>query len=226
MNHTPDHSRDHYPEGRKADHPISSLFLRRWSPRAFDASSMPEADLLTLLEAARWAPSAYNIQPWRFVYALRDDSDWEHYLALLDPFNADWAGAASALLFLVSDRLMPKGRETHSPTASQTHSFDAGAAWAHLALQATALGYQAHAMAGIRFEAIRQRLSIPDHYHIEIAVAIGRQAAASRLPPELRQRETPSSRLPLDRIAFAGHFPSRSIQATPPDAVSAGEGGI
>ncbi|MEJ2461605.1 MAG: nitroreductase family protein [Candidatus Thiodiazotropha sp.] len=212
MNHTPDYSRDHYSGGRKADHPISSLFLQRWSPRAFDASSMPEADLLTLLEAARWAPSAYNIQPWRFVYVLRDDSDWERYLALLDPFNADWAGAASALLFLVSDRLMPNDRGAHPPARSQTHSFDAGAAWAHLALQATALGYQAHAMAGIRFEVIRQRLSIPDNYRIEIAVAIGRLAAPSRLPSALRQRETPSSRLPLDRIAFAGRFPSQSTQ--------------
>ncbi len=227
MSHTPDHSKKALHSGeRRAEHPISCLFLQRWSPRAFDASCMPEADLLTLLEAARWAPSAYNIQPWRFVYALRQDADWERYLELLDPFNASWAGAASALLFLVSDRQMPNGREADPPTLSQTHSFDAGAAWAQLALQATALGYQAHAMAGIRFDEIRQRLSIPHNFHIEIAVAIGRQAEPSRLPPSLRQRETPSSRLPLDRIAFAGRFPARSPLAMPADEGSAGEGRV
>jgi nitroreductase len=174
---------------------------------------MPAVDLLSILEAARWAPSAYNIQPWRFVYTLRDDAAWERHLDLLDPFNASWAKDASALVFLVSDREMP-GNGSSPPSQSQTHSFDAGAAWAQLALQATALGYQAHAMAGIRFDEVRGGLAAPQRYRIEIAVAIGRQAEATRLPPALRQREVPSSRRPLEAIAFAGRFPSQPAEGT------------
>jgi len=73
---------------RISDHPIEPIFLNRWSPRAYDATSMPVSDLLTILEAARWAPSAYNVQPWRFLYFHRDDAHWQTYLALLDPFTA------------------------------------------------------------------------------------------------------------------------------------------
>jgi nitroreductase len=210
MNHSVDHLRPPSLSQRQADYPVDSLFLQRWSPRAFDPSPMPVVDLLSILEAARWAPSAYNIQPWRFIYTLRDDAAWESFLDLLDPFNARWARDASALIFLVSDKMMPN--EGSSPLApSQTHSFDAGAAWAQLALQATALGYQAHAMAGIRFYDVRERLAVPQNYRIEIAVAIGRQADASRLPPELRQREVPSSRLPFEAIVFAGRFSSQPL---------------
>lgn len=209
------------PLARKADHPIDRLFLQRWSPRAYDASCMPEADLMIMLEAARWAPSAYNVQPWRFVYCRREENGWADCLALLDPFNAAWAADASALVFLVSDRWMPANGE-RSPARSRTHSFDAGAAWAQLALQATALGYQAHAMGGIHFDEIRQRLSIPDNYEIQIALAIGRAADPSRLPPALRERETPSDRLPLSAIAFAGRFPSPSDGATEANPVSLG----
>ena len=76
---------------RRPDHLIEPLFLKRWSPRAFDASDMPLADLMRMLEAARWAASAYNVQPWRFVYALRSDPVWQRWQSLLDPFNAAWA---------------------------------------------------------------------------------------------------------------------------------------
>lgn len=192
-------------EHRQPDHRVDPLFVNRWSPRAFEAEAMPKGDLYTVLEAAHWAPSAYNIQPWRFIYAMRDDAHWDGFLGLLDPFNASWAKNASALVFLVSDTLTPAhGSSAAKP--SQTHSFDAGAAWAHLALQATALGYQAHAMAGIRFDEIRQRLAVPDNYKVEIAVAIGRQADPSELPPALQDREKPSPRLPLAQIAFPRGF--------------------
>lgn len=190
---------------RTATYPISALFLQRWSPRSFEPASMPESDLLTMLEAARWAPSAFNIQPWRFVYTIRGDADWEDCLGLLDTFNASWSGNASALVFLVSDTLTP-AYKGNPPKSSRTHSFDTGAAWAHLALQATALGYQAHAMAGIHFDDICRQLAVPDRYRVEIAVAIGKQAASSRLPQALREREFPSSRLPLQQIAFRGVF--------------------
>ncbi len=194
-------------DARLPAHPVESVFIKRWSPRAFDAAAMPATDLETMLEAARWAPSAYNIQPWRFVYALRDDACWGSWLDLLDPANAAWAHKASALVFLASDSLVP-ARDSAPRKPSTTHRFDAGAAWAQLALQATAMGYQAHAMAGIRVEAVRRALDIPAHYQIEIGIAIGRPASPATLPPALRARETPSPRLPLERIAAAGRFPA------------------
>lgn len=196
-------------EFRKPDYPVNPIFIERWSPRAFDAQHMPESDLLTLLEAARWAPSAYNIQPWRFIYAMRDGAHWDEFLGLLDPFNAGWAQNASALVFLVSDRFTPAhGNSPAKP--SRTSSFDAGAAWAQLALQATALGYQAHAMAGIHFDQARQTLTVPDNYRVEIAIAIGRLGDPSDLPAGLRGREQPSPRLSLKEIAFRTRFARRS----------------
>ena len=191
---------------RIADYPVESLFLNRWSPRAYDGNAMPEADLRSMLEAARWAPSAYNVQPWRFLYSLRDDENWQDYVDLLDPFNAAWAQHASALLYVLSDTVMP-GDGDRPEKPSGTHSFDAGAAWAQLALQATSLGYQAHAMAGLYRDLSRIRLHIPDQYRIEIAIAIGKRAAPSILSNELQTREQPSQRFALDKIAFAGRFP-------------------
>lgn len=191
---------------RQTDHPIDPIFLERWSPRAFDGRNMPAADLLTLIEAARWAPSAFNLQPWRFLYALRSDRHWPDFLELLDSFNRAWAQQASALVFLLSDSLMFS--ETPAKTKpSRCHSFDAGASWAQLALQATKMGYQAHGMAGINYEMARDRLQVPEQFRIEIAIAVGRPADASILPGELRDREFPSPRRPIDELAFAGRYP-------------------
>lgn len=192
---------------RVSDHPIEPLFLKRWSPRAFDASDMPIHDLLSTLEAARWAPSAYNVQPWRFLYARRGDAHWDSYVGILNDFNRRWAGQASALVVVVSNTLMTN-KADGAKTALPSHSFDTGAAWAHLALQATALGYQAHAMAGIDFDHARTVLKVPDSYAIEIAVAIGTTADPKQLPEHLQAREQPSDRLGLNEIAYGGIFPS------------------
>ncbi|MBT3360849.1 MAG: nitroreductase family protein [Rhodospirillales bacterium] len=190
---------------RIADHPIEPVFLERWSPRAFDGSAMPVSDLLTILEAARWAPSAYNLQPWRLLYSHREDSHWQKFMTLLDPYNARWAQYASALVFLLSDTMMP-GDGNRPPRLSRSHSFDTGAAWAQLALQATSLGYQAHAMAGIDFEQTQEKLFVPERFRVEIAIAIGKSTDPSVLPPELQEREQASQRLSLNEIAFAGLF--------------------
>lgn len=190
---------------RQTAYAIEPLFLRRWSPRAFQPSPMPLADLYTILEAARWAPSAHNLQPWHFIVSRRGDEHWQDHLDLLHPFNAGWACHASALLFLVSQAITP-AHDDVPPQPSRTHSFDAGAAWAQLALQATALGYQAHAMAGIDFDRAPDALGIPDTHRLEIAVAIGRQADADQLPLALRARERPSTRRALEDIISQGVF--------------------
>lgn len=190
---------------RAVTRPVDPLFLDRWSPRAFDASSLPQADLDTLLDAARWAPSAFNYQPWRFLYAHRDSADWARFLGLLLPFNQSWVQHASVQTFILSDSLSsaPGSQETKP---SHSHSFDAGAAWALLALQATRMGYHTHAMTGVDFDAARRELAVPDRFRIEAAVAIGRMGDKAILPEALQAREAPSGRNPIDSFAFAGNF--------------------
>lgn len=191
---------------RKADHPVDPLFLERWSPRAFDGSPIPEGDMLSLFEAARWAPSAFNSQPWRFLYARRGEADWERFLGLLIEFNRSWAQSASLVVYILSDSL-PFTDKAGEPATSHTHSYDAGAAWASFALQATRLGYQAHGMSGVDFERVRSELAVPERYRIEAAAAVGRIGDPATLPEKLRAREFPSGRKPMEEFAFKGGWP-------------------
>ena len=187
---------------RQTDTAVDTLFLHRWSPRAFDGSVMPSEDLRTILDAGRWAPSAFNYQPWRFLYAGRDDAgNWPRFIDLLMPFNALWAKEASVLIFIISDLTMGAPDKP-----SGTHSFDAGAAWAAIAHQSHLLGYHAHAMAGFLADQARLELTVPDNFRIEAAVAIGRMGELGKLPPKLQEREMPSDRKPLDEIAYIGNF--------------------
>lgn len=192
---------------RQADHPVDPLFLQRWSPRAFDASEMPEEDLLTMFEAARWAPSAFNSQPWRFLYARRGDENWERFLGLLIPWNRSWAHSASALVYILSDTL-PFTDKAGEPATSHTHSYDAGAAWACFALQASLMGYQAHGMSGVEFERVAAELGVPGRYRVEAAAVVGRVGDPATLPEKLRVRETPSARRPVSDFTFLGNFAS------------------
>ena len=190
---------------RISDYAIDPLFLNRWSPRAFTEETIPEEELMTIFEAARWAPSCFNSQPWRFLYARRGTKDWDRFVDLLIAFNQSWAKNASALVFIVSDTLMTDPA-TGQQTVSQTHTFDAGAAWAQLGLQATRSGWRAHAMAGFDHEKARAVLNVPAHYRIEAAVAIGRQADRSTLAERLQDREVPSTREALAKITMEGGF--------------------
>lgn len=190
---------------RQADYPIKASFLNRWSPRAFSDDNMTEEQLLTVLEAGRWAPSAYNSQPWRFVYALRGTEQWDVIFPVLNDFNQSWAKSASALVIFVSKEtfLAPGASEA---TKSYSHSFDTGAAWGAIAHQAQLLGFQAHGMTGLNFDKARDILQLPADYRVEAAAAIGKLGDKSQLPDFLQARETPSPRRPLSEIAFNGTF--------------------
>lgn len=190
---------------RAATHPIDPLFLERWSPRAFDGSKLSDTELFTILEAARWAPSSFNHQPWRFIYAHRESADWERFVGLLMPFNAMWAKNAAVLLFIVSDTMIQLPRAP-VPTISHSHSFDAGAAWAYMALQAIRMGIRTHGMVGLDMERARKELSVPDSFRIEAAIAIGRVGDKSMLPPEMQAREVPNSRRDLAEFIMEGSF--------------------
>jgi nitroreductase len=190
---------------RIADYPIDPLFLRRWSPRAFSGEPIAEVDLLTMLEAARWAASCYNSQPWRFVFARRDTPSWDRFLDLLVLNNRTWAKEASALVFLMSNSLM-RMPSADKLVPSPTHSLDAGAASGYLALQACKLGWLTHGVAGFDRERAIAELGVPTNYKIEAAYAVGRVGDPSKLPAALQIREHPSGRLPLAELAFEGSF--------------------
>jgi len=191
---------------RQADHPIDPLFLERWSPRAFDGSAVPDADLAAMFEAARWAPSAFNSQPWHFLYAKRGDAHWERFLSLLIPWNRSWAHTASVLVYIVSDETPTADREGN-PKPSSTHAFDTGAAWVSLALQATRMGYHAHGMSGIEYALARAELGLADRHHLNAACAIGRIGDPAQLDEKLRAREHPSDRKPQGAFVHSGRFP-------------------
>ncbi len=192
---------------RTADHAIDPLFLERWSPRAFTDEIIAEAELKALFEAARWAPSSYNSQPWRFVYARRGTAHWQTLLGLLNEFNQSWAKNAAALVVIISKETMAvPGKAEEVP--SYSHSFDAGAAWANLALQAVRLGWQAHGMVGFDRERALTELKVPAGYRVEAAVAIGKPGDKAQLPEALQARETPSQRNPISATVFEGAFPA------------------
>ncbi len=196
----------HPTDNRTADHDVDPQFVTRWSPRAFTSEPIPDAVLFSILEAARWAPSAFNGQPWVFVYARRDTPAWGPLFDALIPYNQAWVQLASALMFIASDKF--RRVEGRDPAAHPSHSFDAGAAWAYLALQAQKLGWAAHGMAGFERDKAHAATGLPESdYRIEAAIAVGRPTEASVLPEAYQAREVPSLRKPVSAFAFEGRFP-------------------
>lgn len=189
---------------RSTEHLIDKDMLARWSPRSFSDAAIGDVELMTLFEAARWAPSAFNGQPWHFIYAKRDSADWGKFVDLLVPFNRDWAQHAAALVFVASR--LNHTNANGEVLATRSHAFDAGAAWSMLALQATKLGWHAHAMGGFDHDRAMSELGVPEGWRIEVAVAIGRQGDGSKLSETLRAREVPSQRKPLAEIVGEGRF--------------------
>jgi nitroreductase len=185
--------------------PIAPQFTERWSPRAFTGEPMPLDTLMACFEAARWAPSASNSQPWRFVYGLAGTPAFDALLATLVPFNQGWAQHASALVAVLSTRTTtPPGQDAAVP--APWHAFDAGAAWMSLALEAHHQGWITHAMGGFDAAALQARLEVPDDVAVHAVVAIGRQGDKARLPDALQTRETPNQRKPLHELVAEGRW--------------------
>jgi nitroreductase len=193
---------------RNPTHPIDSQFLERWSPRAFSDKAVTEDQVLTLIEAARWAPSASNLQPWRFIYALHGTPEFDTVLSLLVPFNEGWAKHAGALIFAASVTTFDGERQI------PTHSFDTGAAAFALALQAHKLGLIAHGMGGLEYDKAPLVLGLPDNLKLEAAYAIGYKGDPDTLPDFLKTREGPSQRQDLSTMAFKGKFSGEVVNPT------------
>src|SRR3989344_7056169 len=186
---------------RTSDHDIHPFILNRWSPRAMTGEELSDKELLPLFEAARWAPSSYNGQPWRLLYAKRNTKHWNAFFDLLGEFNRSWAKDAAVLVVVISRKNFE-----HNNKPSITHRFDAGAAWENLALEAEHQGLIAHGMEGFDYGKARTILEIPEDYDIEAMVAIGKPGKLEDLPKDLQEKEIISSRKPLKEIIMEGKF--------------------
>ncbi|NPU82856.1 MAG: nitroreductase family protein [Syntrophaceae bacterium] len=183
---------------RKPSHPVDPLFPNRWSPRAMSGEELPEAELMTLFEAARWAPSSNNNQPWRFFYGRRNTPQWDLFFNLLTESNKLWAHRAAVLVVVASKTTFDSGK------FARTHSYDAGAAWGHLALQGSLMGLVIHGMQGFNYDRAKTELNMPDFLQPEAMIAIGRPGKREDLPQHLQEREFPSSRKDLTDIVVEG----------------------
>jgi nitroreductase len=186
---------------RKPDYAIEQFFVDRWSPRAMSGEDISEDDLMSLFEAARWAPSSYNNQPWRFLYARRHTPYWPVFFDLLIPGNQAWAQRAAVLILIASKTTMDFNGQS-----SPTHAFDTGAAWQNLALQGWLKGLVVHGMQGFDAEKAVQVLAVPDGYTVEAMVAVGKPGEKEVLSARLQEREVPSPRKTLAEIAWEGFF--------------------
>jgi nitroreductase len=166
-----------------------------------NGENIGDEDLMTIFEAARWAPSSFNSQPWRFIYAKKDDSEWNDLFDLLFEKNKLWAKNASALIVILSRKNFE-----HNNQLSRTHSFDTGAAWQNLALQASMNGFIAHAIGGFDYEKAQNQLNIPEEFSVEAMVAIGKPGNKEDLPLELQEREKQSDRNALSEIIIKGKY--------------------
>ncbi len=188
--------------GRVPDAPVDAVFLDRWSPRAFSSDLLPELTIRSLFEAARWAPSSNNEQPWTYVYATSAE-ERALFLTILDKFNRIWVQHAPMIAFVMARLNMTK-----SGKPNRHAQFDSGSSWLSLALQARRLGLYAHAMGGFNVDTAHSVLNAPhDKYEIMAAIAIGRYGDVADLDEYNRKREIPSRRRPVSQFAFHGPLP-------------------
>jgi nitroreductase len=186
---------------RKAKHPVHPLILSRWSPHAMTGEPISKEELMSLLEAAHWAPSSYNAQPWRFIYAFRETPKWNELIKILTPKNAKWAIQSAVLILVISHKVFE-----HNGKPSITHSFDTGAAWGYLALQGSFMKLAVRAMQGFDYERGKVICSVPDPYRVECMIAVGKRGKVEDLPEEFQEKEFPSGRKEIEEIATENQY--------------------
>jgi len=169
---------------RQSEHGVHTQFLERWSSRAYESKAVPEDALLRVLEAATWAPSANNLQPWSFVVAKTEEQREKFYSFILEG-NLAWCKQAPVLILLAAN------------TESAVASFDSGTAWGYLALQAKHEGLITRAMGGFEREKAKEVLNLPAHLEPQVVIALGYQGDKSTLPQHLQERDHPTTRKAL-----------------------------
>jgi nitroreductase len=185
------------------DFPVHELIRERWSPRAFADKPVPPNVLRSIFEAARWAPSSNNEQPWAYLVASREDQEsFEKMLSVLVEFNANWAKTAPVLALAVVELAFAKNN-----APNRNAHYDTGAATALLSVEATAHGLAVHQMAGFDPDKARQVFGIPAVWEAIAALAIGYAGDPASLPQPLKEREmAPRTRKPITEFVMAGHW--------------------
>ena len=186
---------------RKTESEIEPYMLRRWSPRSLTGEAISTEELMSLFEAARWAPSCFNGQPWHFLYATRDSENWPLFFNLMGEFNQAWTKNAAVLILVLS-----RNNFAYNDKPNANHSFDTGAAWENLALEASARGLVAHGMAGFDYAKAKIDLKVPDSYTIEEMIAIGKPDKKEKLPVDMQKTEEPNDRKKVSEFIRAGIF--------------------
>jgi len=183
--------------------PVHELIQNRWSPRAFSDKPVPQEVLRSLFEAARWAPSSSNEQPWAYIVATKDDADnFEKSLGALVEFNANWARKAPVLVIAVAELAFAKNN-----APNRNAQYDVGAASLQLSIEATARGLVVHQMAGFDPETAKEAYDIPQGWEPFAAMAIGYPGDASSLPEPLQSREkAPRSRKRIREFVMSGQW--------------------
>ena len=180
---------------------IQETIANRWSPRAFDASkSVSQEQIITLLEAARWAPSCFGDEPWRFIVWNKgtNESAWQRAFDCLVPNNQTWVKAAPVLMLVCANTLFG-----HNQTPNRWGQYDTGAAVENLCLQASSMGLVVHQMGGFNADKARETFTIPDQYTPMAMLAVGYEGDANNLPDELKMRELAErKRKPLGELFF------------------------
>ena len=189
------------------DHPIQELLASRWSPYAFDRRPVSKADVLSLFEAARWAASSFNEQPWHYLIATQDDpAEFAKLLSCLMEGNQAWAKAAPVLAISVASLNF---KLNGKPNKAAIH--DLGLAAGNLTVEATARGLMVHQMIGILPDRVRELYQIPEGYEAVTGLAIGYLGDAQQLPDKLKERDlAPRTRKPLKEFLFTGRWNAAS----------------
>jgi nitroreductase len=193
--------------------PIHDLLRRRWSPLAFSSRLVEPWKLQSLFEAARWAPSSFNEQPWSYLFATRDNpAEFDQMVSCLSEGNVPWASTAPLLMLSVAKRVFQRNGNPNR------HAFhDVGASISNLIVQATTLGLFVHQMAGFDPEKARQLFAIPEDHEAVAAIAIGYPGPVDALPEALQTRQrAPRTRKPLTEMVFSGKWGQAAPLIAPP----------
>ncbi|MEN1758899.1 nitroreductase family protein [Anoxynatronum sibiricum] len=181
---------------RTFDHEILDEVKKRWSPRAFDPNRpVSEADLMGVMESARYAPSCFNEQPWHFLVTIKGEADYEKMLEVLAETNREWASKAPVLMLILSRKLFSRNDKEN-----RWHLFDAGTSWGYLSLEAQRRGLHTHAMGGFSVSRAREIFEIGEDTSVIAAVAMGYYGRKEDLNPELQKKENPATRKPINEI--------------------------
>jgi nitroreductase len=185
------------------DFPVHDFIAERWSPRAFSDKPVAPDVLASLFEAARWAPSSSNEQPWTYIVAIKDDAEnFGKLVSVLVPFNVTWAQHAPVLALALAELAFAK-----NGTLNRNGQYDVGAASAWLTVEATSRGLFVHQMAGYDHEKARQLFAIPAGWEPIAAMAIGYPGDPESLPQPLRDREVaPRTRKPISEFVMSGSW--------------------